>query len=219
MEENYNNYIIYKAQNTFTGYSYIGATTKSVNDRKTDHVHKSNTKSSTYFQEEIATYGPEAFTWQQIDTAISTDELAFKEIKYIAEYDSHKNGYNSDKGGGFKKTVYRYNLDGSLSDTFKDLTTASDTIAVRKQDISRACWSVNNKLGDYLWSYDYVEPFIPNQDNRRKKVVQYLLNGTVLSQFLSVTEASKQTGISKTCISRCCRNERESSGGFLWQYS
>jgi hypothetical protein len=138
---------------------------------------------------------------------------------YISEYDTLEKGFNKDKGGGIKKTVYKYNLDGSLNSTFENLTLASETISVRKQDVSRACLSVNNKLGDYLWSYEYVEPFIPREDNRRKLVLQSLLDGTVVSQFLSVAEASRTTGVSKSCISRCCRGERKNSGGYLWKYS
>jgi hypothetical protein len=218
MENTINTYIIYKAENTFTSETYIGATTKSLEERRADHLQKANKKVGSYFQEAIRTYGPEAFNWEQIDTASSSDELASKEINYISEYSALENGYNSDKGGGIKKTVYKYNLNGSLNSTFENLTIASATISVRKQDISRACWSVNNKLGDYLWSYQYVEPFIPREDYRRKVVVQSLLDGTVVSQFLSVAEASRETGVSKTCISRCCREERDSSGGFIWEY-
>ncbi|RKS15526.1 GIY-YIG nuclease family protein [Flavobacterium sp. 120] len=218
MENTINTYIIYKAQNTFTSETYIGATTKSLDERRADHLQKANKKVGSYFQEAIGTYGPDAFTWEQIDTASSNDELASKEIMYISEYDALENGYCSDKGGGFKKTVYKYNLDGSFNATFENLTLASETIGVRKQDISRACWNVNQTLGGYLWSYENKEAFFPEHDNRKKEVIQSLLNGTVISQFLSVAEASRSTGVSKTCISRCCREERKNGCGFIWKY-
>ena len=219
MENTINTYIIYKAQNTFTGETYIGATTKSLEERKTDHLQKANKKVGSYFQEAIGTYGPDAFKFEQIDTASTNDELASKEIMYISEYGANGNIYNSDKGGGIKKTVYKYNLDGSLNSTFEDLTLASNTIGVRKQDISRACWNVNQTLGGYFWSYENTEAFIPEQDNRKKEVIQSFLDGNFIAQYSSVAEASRETGVSKTCISRCCREERESSGGFLWKYS
>jgi hypothetical protein len=219
MENTINTYIIYKAQNTFTGETYIGATTKSLEKRKIDHLQKANKKVGSYFQEAIGTYGPDAFIWEQIDTASSNDELASKEIMYILEYDALENGYCGDKGGGFKKTVYKYNLNGSLNETFENLTLASDTIGVRKQDISRACWNVNQSLGGYLWSYENTQAFVPDQDNRKKEVIQSFLDGNLISQYISVAEASRKTGISKTCISRCCRGERENSGGFLWKYN
>ena len=212
------NNIIYKVTNTITKEIYIGSTTKSIEVRKADHLQKSNKKVGSYFQEAIGTYGPEAFTWIQIDTASSNDELASKEIKYILEYDSLENGYNEDSGGGFKKTVYQYNLDGSLNTTFEDLTTAGNSIDVRKQDICRACWNVNNTLGGFLWSYEFKEKFIPESDNRKKEVIQFSLDGNVLARYISVAEASKISGLSKTCISRCCRGEREQSGGFIWSY-
>jgi hypothetical protein len=109
-------------------------------------------------------------------------------------------------------------LDGSLNSTFEDLTSAGKSINVRKQAISRACWSVNQTLGGYLWSYEYKEPFIPDPDNRKKQVIQYSLDRKVLAHYNSVAEASLETGISKTSISRCCRGERKSSSGFLWKY-
>ncbi|RTY85402.1 endonuclease [Flavobacterium sp. LS1P28] len=213
------NKIIYKVVNIQTNEVYIGATARSLEERKADHLQKADKKVGSCFQEAVGTYGPDAFTWEQIDTASSNDELASKEIKYISEYDALENGYNSDKGGGFKKTVYKYNLDGSLNATFEDLTTASKTIGVRKQDISRACWNVNHTLGGYLWSYDKMETFVAENDSRKREVVQSFLDGNLVAKYISVAEASEKTEVSKTCISRCCRGERENSGGFLWKYS
>lgn len=213
------NSIIYKVTNNETNKVYIGATTKSIEDRKQDHIQKSATGNDIKFHNAINTYGTDSFHWVQIDTASNADELAKKEIQYINEFNSLEQGYNSDKGGGFKKTIYKYNLDGSLNSTFDNLTDAGKSINVRKQDISRACWSINHTLGGYLWSYEYEEPFIPRIDNRKKEVLQYNLNGNLLARYVSASEASRKTGISKTCITRCCRGERIFSGGFLWKYS
>jgi hypothetical protein len=210
--------IIYKVVNTVTDEVYIGATTKSLEDRKIDHIQKANKKVGSYFQEAIGTYGSDAFLWEQIDTASNNDDLANKEIKYISDYDSFNQGFNSDKGGGIKKTVYKYALDGSLIDSFDCLTSASKTINVRKKDISRACWSVNHLLGGALWSYDYSEPFIPESDTRKKTVNQISLDGDIIACYDSASQASRKTGISKTCITRCSRGEREQTGGFLWEY-
>ncbi|NHM06544.1 GIY-YIG nuclease family protein [Flavobacterium sp. CYK-4] len=210
--------IIYKASNPVTGEVYIGATEKSLDERRRDHLQKANKKVGGYFQEAIGTYGPEVFLWEQIDTASSSDELASKEIKYISEYNSVEDGYNSDKGGGFKKTVYQYNLDGLLVNSFEDLTSAANAINSTKKAISRACWNVSHTLGGFLWSYEYVELFRPQQDCRKKVVKQYGLDGNLLAQYISIAEASRKTGLSKTCIARCCRGERENSGGFIWRY-
>lgn len=212
--------IIYKATNIYDQKIYIGATINTVDDRKNDHLQKSANRTGQYFHEAIGTYGPDAFIWEQIDTADDIDELAQKEIKYIAEYNSFVEGYNGDRGGGFKKTIYQYSLaDGLLIHKFDDLTSAANAVNATKKAISRACWSINNILQGFYWSYNYNEPFIPGHDSRKKAVLQYDLKGNFIEKYDSVSEASKNTGISKTCISRCCRGEREQSGGFLWNYS
>jgi group I intron endonuclease len=210
--------IIYKATNTINGQVYIGATTKKLEKRKQDHVNKALKGYKGYFQTVLLEYGIESFEWEQIDIAKDENELAKKEIQYILEYNSAKEGYNKDKGGGFKKTIYKYNLDGSLNSTYETLTDAGNSINVRKQDVSRACWSANHTLGSFLWSYEDTEGFKPSKDNRKKEVLQYNLNGNLLARYASASEASRKTGISKTCIARCCRKEREHSGGFIWKY-
>ena len=214
-----NNHIIYKAQNQENGLVYIGATTKSINKRKNDHENKSCNVIKNDFQEAISTYGVDAFTWEQVATAQSTDELAQKEKEYIYEYNSKDEGYNSDCGGGIKKSVYKYTLEGNLLDKFNDLTSAGDSIGTTKQHISRACLSVNKTYQGYYWSYEYKESFVPDSDNRKKEVVQYSLDGEEIAKYSSVADASRQCNISKSTISRVCREERKSGGGYYWEYS
>lgn len=209
--------IIYKVTNTQTNEVYIGATSKSIDERQQDHFQKSLNGLGYDFQNAINTYGTDVFTWEQIDTAQNSDDLARKEIAYIAKYNSLEKGYNCDKGGGFKKTVYKYNLDGKLSETFNNLSAAADSANTTKKQISKACWNVNQTCKGFLWSYNFEEPFLPKKDLRKKGVMQYNLEGYLLANYTSASEASRQTGVSKTCITRCCRGEREQSGGFKWK--
>tara|TARA_B100001146_G_scaffold225178_2_gene247306 strand:+ start:26569 stop:27012 length:444 start_codon:yes stop_codon:yes gene_type:complete len=138
-------FIVYKAQNTENGRVYIGSTVNSVEIRKKDHQQKARDGLGHYFHQEIATYGPELFTWEQIDTASSNDELAQMEKKYIEQYDSFKNGYNSDSGGGFKKTVYQYSIDdGTLTGSFDCLESAASAVGADRKAISKACLNINN---------------------------------------------------------------------------
>lgn len=212
--------IIYKVLNKENGQVYIGATMGPLKQRCLDHTERSNRGETNKFHQAINTYGPEAFEWTQIDTANSIDDLALKEKQYIFEYKSKEEGYNSDIGGGFKKTVYQYDLvTGKLIDSFKCLEDAANAIDSCKKHISRACLSVNNVFRGYFWSYVYKEPFKPEKDSRKREVLQFNLDGNLLANYVSVSEASRITGISKTCISRCCRGEREQTGGYIWKYA
>lgn len=212
------NGVIYTVKNMITGEYYIGATTNSIEERKKDHLQKSAKKVGGYFQEAIATYSPESFEWKQIDTASNVDELAAKEIKYIEKYNSLEKGYNSDKGGGFKKSVYQYNLDGSLHSSHDDLASAAASIGANRKTVSKACWNVNHTIGGFYWSYNCTTKFIPQHDDRKKAVFQYDVNDNFVAEYSSVSEAATILKLSKSGISKCCRGERKSSGGYIWKY-
>lgn len=215
-----NSYIIYKAENIFTGETYIGATTVSLDERKNDHLTKSSNGSDRDFHNAISTYGKESFVWSEIDTASSSNELAEKETAYVYTYDSFKNGYNSDRGGGFKKTVYQFDVEtGNLINSFIDLSCAANAINASKTSISNACLLYNKSCKGFYWGYSSTFDLSVNLDSRKKTVNQISLDGDFLACYKSASDASRQTGISKTCITRCCRKERIHTGGFLWEYS
>ena len=69
-----------------------------------------------------------------------------------------------------------------------------------------------------FWSYRLLEKIIPKPDLRIKAVNQYSLNQEFIETFKSASEASRLSGISKSCITKCCRGERKTSGGFIWNY-
>lgn len=214
------NAIIYKVENTKNGKVYIGATTKELEERKSDHIQKAKNDSGSYFQEAISTFGPEFFEWKQIDTANNIDELAEKERKYIIKYNSRDNGYNSDSGGGFKKTVYQYNINtGKCIANYESLEEASKAVSSHKNCIANTCLGQSKSCKGYYWSYNAEFDSIKSVDLRKKKVLQLDLNGEFINEFVSVADASRANGFSRTCISRCCRGERKQSSGYLWKYS
>lgn len=213
------NYKIYKAQNIITGECYIGATTKTIEERKLDHLQKASKGSPLKFHQAIQSNGTNNFTWTQLDTAIDNNDLAEKESKYILKFESQKKGYNSDKGGGIRKKVYQFDSkDGKLINSFNDLEQASKVLSLNRKSISNACVGYSKSYKGFIWSYSKV--FNPDYiiDDRIKSVYQYSLDDKLINTFKSASDASRITGISKTCITRCCRGERRQSGGFLWKY-
>lgn len=53
-----------------------------------------------------------------------------------------------------------------------------------------------------------------------RPVVQMDTEGNVIKEFLSIREATRETGVEHSCISRCCRGDRnaKTAGGFKWAY-
>lgn len=211
--------IIYSAKNEVTGEFYIGVTTRGLAKRKAEHLKDMERNSPYRFHQAIATYGPETFSWNQIDTADDVNELAIKEKHYIVKNNSKDNGYNGDSGGGFKKSVYKYDIkNGRLISKYNCLDEAADSISTTKQHISRACLNVNQTYRGYYWSYNYKEPFVPGKDKRFKKVVQLDFNLNRIASYNSIAEASRQTGFSKSCIAKVCRGERDQTHGYIFEF-
>ena len=210
--------VIYKVTNKQDGKVYIGATTTTIKQRQLDHTQRAVKGEDTKFYNAMATQGLNNFKWEQIDTASTKDELAQKEKAYIVKYDSLENGYNSDVGGGIQKTVYQFDTNGKLINKYSSLDCAANAVSAVKSCIGSACVGVNHTCKGYYWSYN--DTLIPTTDKRKKKVLQVDLNTfNVVGEYTSVAEASRRTGVSKTCISRCCRGERKSSSGYYWYYT
>lgn len=219
MMEKRNRFIVYKAENVFNGEVYIGATTKSLRQRKLDHLERAKREENSKFHVAISMYGSWVFIWRQIDTANSINELASKEKKYIIKYDSKQNGYNVDSGGGFKKIVYQYDMkNGLLVNKFNSLERAGNAVGATKKQISRACLSVNQTFGGYRWSYKYEKKIVPNKDKRLKEVEQFEPSGKRVKTYSSLREASYKSGVNRSSIAKVCRGERKTAGGFVWRY-
>lgn len=211
--------LIYKVTCTVTNEVYIGATERSIEERKKDHVQKAVSGKGAYFQEAIATFGMDAFTWEQIDTANDINELAQKEKAYVFKFKSFTDGFNGDQGGGLQKSIYQYNNDKSYLNSFNSLEKAAEAVKGKAKSISNACLGYNVSYRGYYWSYYKSDCYNGFPDRRKKKVIQLSLLGNIIATFDSVADASFTTGISKTCIARCCRGERKHSGGFQWAYA
>ena len=58
--------LIYKATNIINNKSYIGLTTRTLQERKLEHLRHTKTE-NTYFHRAINEYGKDNFLWEIID--------------------------------------------------------------------------------------------------------------------------------------------------------
>ena len=215
MMEKENNNVVYKITNNKNDKVYIGITTDSINRRKSDQLSKAKNGYPGKLYNAIATYGAECFNWEQIDTAISKDELAQKEKNYILKFNAKEEGFNSDSGGGIQKKIYHYTIKGEYTGVFGSLAEASDYFDIPKKKVSKICNSATHKFKLGYLSYDMKKDF---GDKRTKKVCQYSLEGDLMATFNSIAEASRITGVNKTSIAKVCRGSRKKAGNFLWKF-
>jgi len=69
--------------------------------------------------------------------------------------------------------------------------------------------AVKNKLMKFNYGKDH---------HNSKYVLQYDLNGKLIAEYVSITEASKKTNILHSAISAVCHNKGKTSGGFIWKF-
>lgn len=48
---------------------------------------------------------------------------------------------------------------------------------------------------------------------------QYSLDGTLLNEYESGTQACKKYGLDLSAVVRCCRGKRKTCGGYIWKYA
>ena len=93
--------IIYKVTNKRNGKCYIGQTVKTLNERKSCHVNDAiNKRHNMYFHKAIMKHGIDNFIWCTLCKCLSREELNYKELNYIKEFNTlAPNGYNLTMGG------------------------------------------------------------------------------------------------------------------------
>jgi group I intron endonuclease len=89
---------IYKIQNQETGKSYIGYTSKSIQERMNEHLRDSK-RYNHHFAKALSKYSACVWKIEAIDFAFSQEEAVKKEMKYISLFETKKTGYNSTDGG------------------------------------------------------------------------------------------------------------------------
>ncbi len=97
--------IIYKITNKINGKVYIGQTTQLLRDRWSDHARPSmgRHKNRSAIASAIRKHGKDNFVIEQIDEAVSLDELNIKEVTYIKAFGClSPGGYNLELGGNSK---------------------------------------------------------------------------------------------------------------------
>lgn len=101
--------------------------------------------------------------------------------------------------------------------------------AMRSTNISHidaCCRGDRNGAGGYVWKYtdnniirrDKYRKRKTNKVSNRKKVEQYTKDDIKINEYSSITNAAKNTGISRKNISNMLIGVSKTAGGYVWKY-
>ena len=89
-----------------------------------------------------------------------------------------------------------------------------DSIGYTMANIQLMIWGENNAKSHK----DMRSGKLKHGHNPQKAVLQYSKNGEFVAEFVSVSQAKRETGIPQTNISKCCNGKLKHAGGYIWKF-
>ncbi len=185
------------------------------------------------FANAIKKYTWDGFEHKVLVTNLTQREALDMEIELIAQYKSnckkHTNpsyGYNMTDGGegstGFKHT------DETKQKLSEIRSNPSDETRKRMSQSAKERCTDDWKRKTSITQSGNKRPQCSNpcsEDLKQiigkknsKAVCQKTLDGKVIREFNSQSEAERITGVSQAAIWRCCNQKQKSAGGYDWNY-
>ena len=112
---------------------------------------------------------------------------------------------------------------GDFVCTYPTITQAAQITGIDQSSISNSIRQITQvAAGGFIWVH-HGRPFTL-RDKRtagkpKKSVGQYAADGNLIKTHTSIKQAERDTGILIAGISRCCRNEQHTAGGFIWKFT
>ena len=130
------------------------------------------------------------------------------ESKYIKEYNSYKDGLNSNSGGG-----------GPLK--HNEVTRNLISIAGKNNKGKRinSHWKGKSRGKEFADNMSLNRKGKPNPKNS-KPILQYNLEGNFIKEWSSIKDANLSLGKGKdsSAIGECCKGKKQTAYKFKWKY-
>ena len=204
-------YSVYVLHDNANNKVYVGVTSRPIKRRVN---HGNGYRFHPAIWDSICKNGWESFTYEVIESGLTHEEASAKEQEYIAKFDSTNpyKGYNREHGGlGTDKVV-------------------SDDFRKRMSEVQRG--ALNHNYGKHFSEEHRAKLAASNRGLKRsaetcarvgkakeKPVAQYTKNGLLIKVFDSGRKASIETGIGAQHISKACKHQQKTAGGFVWEFA
>ena len=221
--------LIYKATNKLNNKSYIGQTIKTLEERQKEHFYMAfNKNKDTYFYKALRKYGKENFEWEILENNILKEQLNEKEKFWINYYDTFNQGYNLTQGGDSTDNLEKWRKENpELAKEsaklgykkMKDILKNNPELEQRRKE--KATEGMKRYIEEHKkeWKENSYNTYLKHKEQQDNQMKQFHIQQSkkVLCvetgiTYPSASEAARQTKISQSNISSCCRGERLSAG-------
>lgn len=117
-----------------------------------------------------------------------------------------------------KLTIIQYDLSGKFIRKWNGSGDIERKTGLKSSLIISCCRGRTNNSQGYIWRIEGDPVFREVEMKKDPKKVAQILNGETVCTFDSISEASRETSISRTSISYCCKDKLKSAGGFQWKF-
>lgn len=207
------------------GKIYIGITR---NDPLKRWQNGTGYRTNEYFTRAIKKYGWGNFKHEILFTGLNEKEAKEKEIYLIAKYKSNhrKYGYNISSGGEsrsgtelteeHKEKIRKGNLGKKVSEETRKKLSIKSKMRWSDPEYIEHMRIVNSGKNNKMYGVKLTDE--QKLLRNSKRVVQFDMDGNFINEFISIHEAKNVTGISRDCISNCCRGKYKHAGGYVWKF-
>ena len=124
------------------------------------------------------------------------------------------------------RKVVQYSLDGEFIRVWDFMKQAGNELKINPIGITKCCRGASKSAGGFLWAYvdengNYPQNLKPREDKRDSqglKIEQYEKDGTLVTTWNSMREASEALKISTGGICACCKGKIKTYKGYIWKY-
>ena len=127
----------------------------------------------------------------------------------------------SKKDKGIIKKVYQFSLDGKLLNTYESISDANRATNILASSICECCQGKSgySHAGGFIWSYTpQTNPYVNPNLKRYRKIDMYDNNYHYIKTFANIIDASKELGIRKKGITKCCSKKSKTYKGHIFRY-
>ena len=172
----------------------------------------------THFYNAIQKYG-----WDNFEHIVVLNNLSVEDANYFEEIlikkldnTNRDKGYNSRTGGMNSKLSEQTRQ--KISQSCKGRKISEET----KNKISESLKGENNPWYGKHLSKEIRKKMSDSKkginNSRCKKILQYDMNENLIAIWNCMAQASEELNIAPSNITRCCKGQRKSAGGFIWKY-